>query len=335
MKLLVVILKRLVWLVPTVLGVIIITFVISHIIPADPVRLAAGATATPEQIAELRHELGYDQPLWMQLLMYLRDLAQGNMGESLFTGRAVSEDLMSRMPATIELTVAAMVLTVFIGIPLGVVSALRRNSLMDHIVRVVTVSGLAVASFWLGIMLQLAFSMRLGWIPLGGRIEGFPPHEITGLLLVDAVLTWDWPAFWNALRHLMLPTLTLAVPPLATVVRFTRSGVLDVMQTPYILYEQAMGFPRPLVVWKYILRNALISTVTQIGLLFGIMLAGAVVIEAVFDWPGLGYYAVNSIVLSDYQAILGFTVWAGVAYILVNMVVDVVHVVIDPRESVQ
>jgi peptide/nickel transport system permease protein len=174
--------------------------------------------------------------------------------------------------------------------------------------------------------------MRLGWTPLNGRVSGFPPPSLTGLLLVDSALTWDWAAFGSALRHLALPAATLAIPALATLVRFTRAGVLDVMQSNFVLYERAMGWPRGVIVWKYILRNALTSTVTQMGLLFGILLAGAVVTETVFDWPGIGTYAVNSIIRSDYNAVMGFTVWAGTIFILVNLLVDVAHTVVDPRE---
>jgi peptide/nickel transport system permease protein len=236
------------------------------------------------------------------------------------------------LPATIELTLVAMVLSVGIGIPLGVLSAVWRNSFLDHALRVVTVSGLAIASFWLGIMLQLLFAMRLGWTPLNGRMAGWPPRGVTGLFLLDAVLTWDWTAFGVAGRHIALPAATLAIPALATLVRFTRAGVLDVMQSNFVLYERAMGMPRSVIVWKYILRNALTSTVTQIGLLFGMLLAGAVVTETVFDWPGIGTYAVNSILRSDYNAVMGFTAWAGAIFIVVNLLVDVAHTVIDPRE---
>ena len=335
MYLLAFILKRLAWLVPTLLGVIAIIFVISHIIPADPVRLAAGDTATEEQVEALREELGFDRPLPVQLGIYVMNVVQGDLGKSLFTGRPVIDDLLNRLPATIELTLAAMFLTVVIGIPLGVLSALKRNSVLDHAVRVLTVSGLAIASFWLGIMLQLAFAMKIGWLPLGGRFEGFSPPSVTGLLLVDTLIAGDLEGFWTALRHITLPALTLAFPAMATVVRFTRSGVLDVLQAPYVLHERAMGFPPSVVIWKYILRNALVSTITQIGLLFGILLGGTVVIEAVFDWPGLGYYAVSAIVMSDYNAILGFTIWVGAIYLLINLLVDVILVLVDPRKSSQ
>lgn len=332
MRLLALLVHRLVWFVPTLLGLLAVTFVISRVIPADPIALVAGETATPAQVDALRRQLGYDRPLPAQFAGYLLQLARGNLGQSLYTTRPIVDDLAARLPATLELTLVAMIVSVVVGIPLGVLSAVWRNSLLDHTLRVVTVSGLAIASFWLGIMLQLLFAMRLGWTPLNGRLSGYPPPRITGLLLMDSVLTWDWPAFASALGHLALPAATLAIPALATLVRFTRAGVLDVMQSNFVLYERAMGLPRSVIVWKYILRNALTSTVTQLGLLFGILLAGAVVTEAVFDWPGIGTYAVNSIIRSDYNAVMGFTVWAGTIFILVNLVVDVAHTLIDPRE---
>jgi peptide/nickel transport system permease protein len=331
-RLLALALHRLAWFVPTLLGLLVVTFVISRVIPADPVALVAGETATPAQVDALRHQLGYDRPLPVQFVSYVAHLVRGDFGTSLYTTRPIADDLASRLPATIELTLVAMIVSVAIGIPLGVLSAVWRNSFLDHALRVVTVSGLAIASFWLGIMLQLFFAMRLGWTPLNGRLAGFPPRGVTGLFLVDAVLTWDWPAFVTALRYLALPAATLAIPALATLVRFTRAGVLDVMQSNFVLYERAMGLPPSVIVWKYILRNALTSTVTQIGLLFGILLAGAVITETVFDWPGIGTYAVNSIIRSDYNAVMGFTVWAGTIFIVVNLLVDVAHTLIDPRE---
>src|SRR5262245_22402401 len=334
MRLFALVLRRLAWFAPTLLGLLAVTFTISRVIPGDPVALVAGDTATPAQVEALRRQLGLDRPLPAQFAGYVVQLARGDMGRSLFTTRPIAEDLASRLPATIELTLVAMAFSILAGIPLGVVSALWRNSVLDHALRVMTVSGLAIASFWLGIMLQLLFAMRLGWTPLNGRLRGFPPPGVTGLYLVDSVLAWDWAAFGAALSHLALPAATLAFPALATLVRFTRAGVLDVLQSNSVLYERAMGLPRAVIVWKYVLRNALTSTVTQIGLLFGILLAGAVVTETVFDWPGLGYYAVNSIIMSDYNAIVGFTIWASIIYIIINVLVDIVHRLIDPRESV-
>ena len=331
MRLLALTLRRLAWFVPTLLGLLTVTFVISRVIPGDPVALVAGDTATPAQVEALRRQLGFDRPLPVQFVSYVGRLLRGDMGTSLYTTRPIADDLASRLPATIELTLVAMAFAVVVGIPLGVVSALWRNSTLDHALRVITVSGLAIASFWLGIMLQLLFAMRLGWMPLNGRLQGFPPRGVTGLFLVDTALAWDGAALGAALAHLALPAATLAFPALATLVRFTRAGVLDVMQSNSVLYERAMGLPRSVIVWKYILRSALTSTVTQIGLLFGILLAGAVVTETVFDWPGIGTYAVNSIIRSDYNGVMGFTVWAGAIFMVVNLLVDIVQTFVDPR----
>lgn len=331
MRILVLIAKRLAWFVPTAAGLIAIVFVISRVIPSDPVAMLAGETASREQIEALRAKLGLDRPLMVQLLDYYRQLLHGDLGTSIFTTRPVAEDLFARLPATVELTIVAMIMAVVIGIPFGVVSALRRNSLLDHTLRIVSVGGLAMASFWLALILQLIFAMDLGWLPLQGRLSGFPPSPVTGFMTVDALLAGNMERLGDALLHLCLPAITLAVPALATVVRFTRAGVLDTLQKPFVTYQSAIGIPRPLVVWKYVLRNALTSTITQIGLLFGILLAGAVVIETVFQWPGIGSYAFDAILQSDYAGVMGFTVYAGGIFMLVNLAVDITHEIIDPR----
>jgi peptide/nickel transport system permease protein len=303
------------------------------VIPADPAALVAGEMATAEQVKAIRHELGFDQPLYVQLGFYLKQLSRADLGKSLYSGRRVSQDLIDRFPATLELTLAAMFISIFVGMPLGIVSALKRNSLIDHVLRGFTVSGLAIASFWLGIMLQLFISMWLGLTPLGARIGVSGPRSITGLYILDSLLTLNGTALLSSMLHIALPSITLAFSALATITRFIRSGILDVIQRDFILYERAMGLPPKLVIHKYLLRNAVISTVTQIGLLFGLLLAGAVVIETVFDWPGLGLYAYQSIILSDYQAILGVTLLAGFVYVSVNLIVDLVLTLIDPRKA--
>jgi peptide/nickel transport system permease protein len=331
MRILALIAKRLVWFVPTAAGLIAVVFFISRVIPSDPVALLAGETASREAIEALRIKLGLDRPLLVQLLDYYRQLLRGDLGTSLFTTRPVSEDLLARLPATIELTLAAMLIAVVIGIPLGVISATSRNSPLDHGLRILTVGGLAIASFWLALVLQLTFAMKLGLLPLQGRITGFPPPAATGFMTIDALLAGRWDRLASALAHLTLPAVTLAVPALATVVRFTRAGVLDTLGKPFVTYQDAIGIPRALIVWKYVLRNALTSTVTQIGLLFGILLAGAVVIETVFQWPGIGTYAFESILQSDYAGVMGFTVYAGGIFMLANLLVDIAHGIIDPR----
>lgn len=331
MRRLEIVLSRFMWFIPTLIGLILVVFVIANVVPTDPARIIAGENATEAQLIALREQLGLNEPLYVQFGIYLRDLATGDMGQSLYTQRAISEDLMHRLPATLELTFVAIFLATLVGVPLGVIAAIRANTWVDQMLRILSVSGLAFAAFWLALELQMFFSTKLGWTPLNGRISGFGPDKITGFLLIDSLLTGDWESLRSSLHHLILPAATLALPAAATLLRFTRAGVLEVVNSNYVLYETAMGFPRPLIVWKYVLRNALISTVTQIGLIFGSLFAGAVVVEAVFDWPGLGTYAVNSILQSDTKAILGFSILVGVVFIVVNLLVDIVHTFIDPR----
>ena len=331
MRLLALVVRRCLWMPPTLLGLVLIVFTVSHVIPADPARVMAGENAPKEQVEALRHQYGLDLPLAKQFLRYVGDVARGNMGISLYTQRPIADDLVERLPATFELAFFAIVAAVLIGVPLGVAAALRRNSLLDHVVRVVTIAGLATAAFWLAILLQLCFSMWLGLTPVQGRIGGWGPDPITGFYTLDALLRGDWSTFFSALRYLALPALTLAVPATATIVRFTRAGVLNAMSSNFVLYQEAMGLPRRVVVWKYILRSALIGTLTQIGLILGTLLANTVVVETVFAWPGVGTFAYNSILQSDYNAILGFTLFLGTAFIVINLVVDVGQAVLDPR----
>ena len=331
MRMLAFILRRLAWLVPTLLGLLAIVFTVSHVIPADPAATLAGENATRAQIEGIRREYGFDQPLPVQFLRYVGKVATGDLGISLYTQRPISEDLIKRVPATLELAFATIILATLIGVPLGVIAAVNRNSLIDHALRIFTVSGLAIASFWLAILFQLLFAMKLGLTPLQGRVSGWGPDHITGFFVLDSVIRRDWTNLRSVLAHLTLPVLTLAFPAMATIVRFTRAGVLDAINSNYVLYEQAMGLPKRVIIWKYVLRNAMIGTVTQIGLIFGLLLAGAVVVESVFDWPGVGLFAVNSILRSDYNGIMGFTLITGTIFIVVNLAVDIVHGMIDPR----
>jgi peptide/nickel transport system permease protein len=325
------ILSRLVWFVPTMAGLVVIVFLISNVIPTDPVKVLLGENATPAQIEAMRVKLGYDQPIWVQLARHFHDILSGNLGTSIYSQRPISEDLAKRLPATLELTLTAITLSVLLGIPLGVISALKRNSLLDHVLRVISVSGLAIAAFWLALLLQFFFAMKLGVAPLHNRIDGFGPTPVTGLLIIDSLLDWDMESLHSALSHIALPALTLALPAAATIVRFTRAGVLDVINSNHVLYQRAMGLPPGLIIWKYVLRNALISTVTQIGLIFGVLVTNAVIVETVFDWPGIGTFAVQSILQSDHKAIIGFTIWIGALIVIVNLLVDITHSFIDPR----
>ena len=249
----------------------------------------------------------------------------------------MSVDILQRLPATLELTFAALLLGVGLGVPLGVLAAVRHNTWVDHVLRFFTVGGIAIASFWFAIMLQLLFSMHFDLLPLRGRLgTAFdPPPHLTGLYLVDSLVTGKLATFWNALRHLTLPAITLSFGSLATITRFTRSGVLETLQKDYVTYETAVGYPRRVLIPIYVLRNSVVATVTQIGLLFGALLAGAIVVESIYDWPGIGSYAVFAIFTSDYKAILAVTLLVGTVYSVVNILVDVVHGLIDPRVAEQ
>jgi len=318
-----------------ILGLITLVFFIVRVIPADPVSFIAGERATKEQIAELKQKWGLDKPLYTQYFIYLRQLAKGDFGTSFYTHQPVIEDLMRRLPATLELTIVAVILSVALGVPVGIISALGRNSWFDHLLRVVTIGGLSIVGFWLGIMLQLVIGYQLNLLPLTGRIDLYAPQDITGFLILDSILTWNGKALLSSLKHLILPATAIAFASFAVIARFTRAGVLNVLRSDYVLYEQAMGLPYFLIILKYVLRNSITSTVTQIGLVFASLLGGAAVIEMVFEWPGLGNFLVQSILLADYKVILGVTVWIGLVYIVMNLIIDIAQTIVDPRRIEQ
>jgi peptide/nickel transport system permease protein len=326
-------LRRCLLVVPSLLGLLVVTFLLIHAVPSDPAVSMAGEGATPEQIARLRQQYGLDQPLWQQFVIYLGKVAHLDFGESAFSHRPVALDILQRLPATLELTFAALALSIGIGVPLGVVAALKHNTWPDYLLRVFSVMGIAVAAFWFAIMLQLFFAMELGWLPLRGDLTatmGRPP-TITGFLGLDAALAGRWDVFVNHLRHLVLPAVTLSLGGLATIVRFTRAGMLDTLQQDFVFYERAMGYRWLRLVWIFILRNSVTATVTQIGLLFGGLIAGGVVVEAIFDWPGIGSYTVQAILTGDRQVMLAVTLLVGAVYAVINILVDVVHGLLDPR----
>jgi peptide/nickel transport system permease protein len=330
-------LRRLLLVIPVLFGLLLLTFVLTRVIPADPAAALAGDQATPQQIAEIRTAYGFDRPLPEQFLHYLVQIAHGDLGSSYFTRRPVVEDLIERLPATLELTFFALLLSVGLGIPLGVVAALHHNRWLDQMLRIFSVGGIAIASFWLALMLQLVFAMEFDLLPLRGRlsITGDAPADLTGCYLIDALVSGRLDIFTDALAHIALPAATLAFGSLATIVRFSRSGVLETLQKDFVTFETAIGYPRRVIIAKYVLRNSLVSTVTQIGLLFGGLIAGAVVVEAVFDWPGIGGYAAGAVFTADFQPLLGVTLLIGAVYACVNIVVDLVHAWIDPRVAEQ
>ncbi|MCC3704815.1 ABC transporter permease [Rouxiella badensis] len=320
-------------LVLVMMGVCVITFIISHMIPGDPARLLAGDRASNEMVLHMRQQLGLDQPLYVQFYRYVLDLLHGNLGVSIRTGRPVLDDLRAFFPATLELAFSALLLAIILGIPLGVLSAVYRNKFPDHIVRMLSVIGISTPAFWLGLGVIILFYGHLNLLPGGGRLDDWmdPPTHITGFYVIDSILTGNRDALWNSLQHLLMPALTLAFVHMGIVARQIRSAMLEQMSEDYIRTARANGLSHWRVIICHALPNALIPSVTVLGLAMGDLLYGAVLTETVFAWPGMGAYVVSSIQALDFPAVMGFAVVVSFAYVLVNLWVDLLYVWIDPR----
>ncbi|HZU12221.1 MAG TPA: ABC transporter permease [Chloroflexota bacterium] len=327
------VIRRLGFLVIVVIGVSMLTFAMSHLVPADPARLLLGKTATPAQITQIRRGLGLDQPVPVQYLIYMDHLLHGDFGQSISSRRPVLSDFLDYFPATVELTLYAMLMALVVGIPLGVLSAVWRGGWLDHFTRVTSLFGVSIPLFWLGLLFQLIFFGWLHILPSDSRLDGnvAAPHHITGMYTVDSLLTANWPALFSSLDHVLLPAATLAFATLATVIRVTRSSMIEALGKDYIRTARAKGVARWRVNVRHALRNALIPTITLVGLQFGNLLGGAFLVEIVFSWPGIGFYSVQAIRNFDYAAIMGITIIVAIAYTVINLVVDLLYAVLDPR----
>lgn len=327
------ILRRLALVVVVLLGLSIVTFTIAHLVPGDPVRLAAGPQATAEQIRKLEEEFGLDQPLPVQYLSYMKGILRGDLGRSLNTRRPVATDLRRYFPATLELTIVSTFLGVVIGIPMAMAAAVFRDRWPDQVSRIFALSSISMPVFWLGMVLQLILAMSLHLLPISGRFDPrtpFPSH-VTGMLLLDSLLTGDLGSFAIAARHIALPAFCQAVYAIAIITRLLRADILEVMQRDYVTMLRASGLPERVILFKYVLKNALIATVAVLGFLVGWQLSGSVMIETVFDWPGIGLYAVKSAMTLDFQPIMGITLFVGLLFTTVNLLVDISYGIIDPR----
>jgi peptide/nickel transport system permease protein len=318
--------------VPVLIGVTVITFAITHTVPGDPARAIAGPYADAATIKSVRTEWKLDDPVTTQYVAYIGRLAKGDLGRSIQSRHPVIDDIGTRLPATLELSLAALLIMVVFGVGLGVAAAAWRDRAPDHLARLVAVLGAALPTFWLALMLQLVFFKALGWLPATGRLgDGVsPPTDITGFYVVDSVLTLDGGTFVDALKHILLPAVTLALLGMAAITRLTRATMLEVLQLDYVRAARARGIRMRTVVLQHALRNAMIPTVTAIGLLFGSMIGGALVIEWVFAWPGIGSYAATSITNLDYTAIMGVTLVIAIIYMVANLVVDVLYMLLNP-----
>jgi peptide/nickel transport system permease protein len=327
------VLFRLALVVPLLFGLSLLVFVIGRVLPGDPVGLAAGPFATAEQRAQIAADYGLDQPLPVQYATYVAGVFEGDFGRSLVTRRPVAEDLMLYLPATLELVFVSLLLAVAVAIPLGLIAGATANRAPDAVISTTTVAAMSMPQFFLGLLLQLAFGMALSWLPLSGRLPFTvaPPPLATGLYTVDSLLAGQWQTFWLSLQHLALPAVTMALAPIATITRVMRASTIEVLQQDYVRNARALGLGPGIILFKYVLKNAASATLTMIGLYVGWMLGSTVLVEKVFDWPGIGLYATNAILGQDFNPVIAVTLVIGVIFILTNLVVDILYGILNPK----
>lgn len=326
-------LQRLALSAVVVLGAVTIVFALSTIIVADPARAALGQEATGDQIAQYRRELGLDQPIWVQYATYLAHVVRGDLGRSIVTKEFVTDDLGKTLPATLELVIPSIVFSTIIGLVAGVASAANRGGAIDHVSRLVSIAGMSLPVFWLGIVLQIVFYTDLSWLPAGGRLSPIvtSPTTITGFYTLDSLLALNVPLFIDALRHLILPVITLSLLNVATMARMTRASLLEVLHQEYIRTARAKGLAENVVLYRHALRNALIPVLTVLGFRIGYLLGGAVIVETIFAWPGLGRRAVLALQLVDIPVVAAFTIYVTAGYALINLLIDLSYSRLDPR----
>lgn len=324
--------RRMVGAVPVLFGISFLVFLLMHLAPGDPVMLLLGDDATPAEVARVRHEWGLDQPLPVQYWQFISRALVGDFGSSLKFGEPVLKLVLERLPATVELAIVSLLVAILISIPIGVYSAIKRDTLLDHAGTGVALIGVSLPNFWLGIMLIYFLGGQWNLLPVAGRIEyGIELEPITKLYLLDSLLTGNLTAFWSVLQHLLMPALTLGTALAAIVTRITRSSVLEVMSQDYVMTARAKGLSERAVVWRHILRNALITVITILGLQLGALLNGSVITETVFSYPGIGDLLIQSIAVRDYRLTQVLILFFGVIYFIVNMLVDVLYTLVDPR----
>lgn len=328
------ILGRVAQAIPVVMGVVVISFVLTRALPGDPAAYFAGPAADEASIAEIRVALGLDKPLIQQFFYYVGDLLRGDLGMSLSTGQAVAADLAARLPASLELTLAALVLSCAVAIPLGVLAATRPGTWVDHLCRVLVTAGVSMPTFFTGIVLIYVFYYLAGIAPAPlGRLDFiyFSPPHVTGFYLIDAALARDGETWLGALKQLILPATTLALFTLAPIARMTRAAMLQALSSDFIRTARAAGLGRGKVLYGYAFRNALLPVVTTLGMVFSFTLGANVLVEKVFAWPGIGSYAVEALVVSDYAAVQGFVLAMALLFVALNLVIDIAYALIDPR----
>jgi peptide/nickel transport system permease protein len=328
------ILKRLLNLIPVLLGITLLVFILLHLIPGDPAQILAGTRATPEIVEGIREQLGLNKPLPVQYLLFLGNLLHFNLGNSIMSGASIIQEIAIRWPATFELSLAAMLIALILGIPAGVLAAVRKNSAIDNLTMSGSLVGVSMPVFWLGLLLIYLFAVNWQWLPPGLRISqevasSFKP--LTGFYVLDALLQLNWKALKDVLAHLVLPALTLSTIPLAIIARITRSAMLEVLSQDYIRTARAKGVLERWVIFKHALKNALLPVVTIIGLQFGTLLSGAILTETIFSWPGIGFWIYDGILNRDYPVVQGGVIFVSISFVLINLLVDISYAFLDPR----
>lgn len=319
-------------LIPVLLGASILAFALIHIAPGDPARTIAGEHASIQTIEAIRAKYGLDKPLPVQYGIWLVQAVQGDLGKSIVSNESVTTEILARFPSTVELAFCAMVIAIVFGSLAGIISASRQYSLLDYSTMGFALFGVSMPVFWLGIMLMMIFGVVLRWLPISGRIDTLIPfNHITGFYILDSIISLNGRALWSTIRHLILPSAALATIPTATIARVTRSSMLEVLRQDYIRTERAKGLSERGVIYKHAVRNAMIPVVTVIGLNFGLLLAGALLTETVFSWPGIGRYVVNAVRMRDYPVVQGCVMFFALIFVFVNLIADVLYVYIDPR----
>lgn len=329
------ILRRLLLGIIVLFGVALMTFFLARVVPSDPAAKWAGPRATPEQIARATADLGLDQPLHVQFVKYISDLLRGNLGYSLRTRRPITLELKESLPATIELVLISTIAAVFIGIPLGVISAKRKDQLVDHLSRLFSIGVVSLPTFWIGLILQLVFFRVLGIFPLGGQLSTetkilMDIPNITGFVMLDSLITGNFKIFFDALWHIVLPGITIGMYPVGLVARMTRSAMLEILSEDYITAAHSYGLKERVILWSYALKNSIGPTSTVVALSIGYTLVNTFLTESIFSWPGIGSYIASAVIGLDYPAIMGVTIFSAFSYVILNLIADII-VALDPR----
>jgi peptide/nickel transport system permease protein len=326
------IIRRLLQLIPVLIGMSLVVFAIIHAIPGDPALIILGEHATPESVAALRQQLHLNEPLYKQYFYYMLELLNGKLGESLRTKQEISTEIGAYLTATIELSIAALIFAIIVGVNAGIIAAWKRASWFDYIAMLIALVGVSMPVFWLGLMEQWAFADKLGWLPSTGRFNAREPIEaITGFYVLDTIIQGNWSGFQDVILHLILPSVALGTIPMAIIARMTRSSMLEVMKADFIRTARAKGLREFWVVYKHALRNAFAPVLTVIGLQLGLLLGGAVLTETIFGWPGIGRYINDAIAFRDYPVVQSGILVIAFLFVMINLIVDILYAYIDPR----